>query len=135
MNDIEGQSLIPAIMNYTRVQLNRECGVGGKTFTQYRDEVVDGQLQYGTMSQTFGATLRLFPGLENAERLDMIAKSMRFANECRQQVEHQESAFKTLFWKAMHGTGAPKNLAQCSERYHSSAELKPLRYDRTVKFN
>jgi len=41
--------------------------------------------------------------LENAERLDMIAKTMRFADECRQQAEQEsgKSTFNTLFWKAM----------------------------------
>lgn len=98
-------SLIPAILNYTRVDPMVACGVEGKRYSQYRDNVKDGQLSFGTRCKTIGRTLRDFPELEHAERTDMIEKTVRFADECKEQCRTERdmhgSDFNAHVWMVM----------------------------------
>jgi len=104
VNAKENQSVIPAFLNYTRAIVMRACCVTGQTYEQYRNAVIDGHLPYGFVCRTIGATLKGYPLLEEAERNDMLAKTIRIASESGRQAEVDrlsDRGFNVCFWKTM----------------------------------
>ncbi len=99
VNHIDLQRRVPALCNYSRVDLQQGCGVRNELYSNLAPLLVDHVLPYGRKAQSISASMRQHsPQLAREEQIDLAEKNLQFAKMCCAEALANDTDYVKLMW-------------------------------------